>query len=250
MKRRGEKNLNRKISRITLLIPILVFSIFIGAAVTMQVTSTTYQSSNQNVNDEESCIQIPANYRIYEVLSPEGCYCLATGNTYADTEAPEVVVKSPPNNSLILVDTIIYIEATDNFPGEPGVASNVPFVPTILMYNWNETTNITIYEAAVDGAPPNDEPVKVELTLPNDDEGVTHFLYIYAVDSEGNWISLVFLFSTPGTGEESSVTWTTTTPPLTTTPPRRTDGFLLIPMILILIGTVNIITWRRRNKEY
>lgn len=237
--------MNRKISRITLLIPIIVISIFIGTAVTMQVTSTTYQSSNQNFHDEESCIQIPANYRIIETLATEACSCL--GVTYSDDTPPDVVVKSPPNNSLVLADIVIYIEATDNFPGMDG---SEPFVPTILMYNWNKTTsNITIYESAVDGAPPNDEPVKVELTLPNDDEGVTHFLYIYAVDSSGNWISLVFVFHTPGTGEESSVTWTTTTPPLTTTPPRRTDGFLLIPMILVLIGSVNIITWRRRNKK-
>ena len=220
--------------------------LLIGVAATMNITSPSFQSSNSNIDSEEMNNEIPADYRIYEILGTEACSCL--GNTYSDDLPPDVDVRSPPNNSLVLVDTIIYIEAWDNFPA--GMVGGINFVPEYIMYHWNNaTSNNTVYDAGIDGEPPDEDGiVRIEITLPNDDAGATHVLYFYAVDYENNWTSFVLIYSTAGVGEESSVTWTTTTT-TTTTVPRRTDGFLLIPMILILIGSVNIIAWKRRRKE-
>ncbi len=241
----GEKNLNRKISRITLLIPMITVLLLIGVAATMNITSPSFQSSSPNFKREELDNEIPAGYRIYEILGTEACDCL--GNTYSDELPPDYDVRSPPNNSLVLLDTIIDVEFIDNFPA--AMVGGVNFVPEYIYYHWNnDTSNTTAYNAGVDDAPEDDDPVKVEISLPNDDAGVTHILYFYAVDYEDNWTSFILIYSTAGVGEESSVTWTTTTT-TTTTIPRRTDGFLLIPMLIILIGSVNIITWKKRKKE-
>jgi hypothetical protein len=217
-------------------------------AITMKITTSTLQSTIDS-NDGETDTEFPVEYSIYENLGVKGCTCIAApGRVFEDTDPPEVIVKSPPNNSLVLVDSTILIEATDNFPAfEP--AGAVPFVPEYVYYHWNNaTTNTTGYSAARDGAPANDGPVALELTLPNDEANVTHKLYVYAVDYEKNCKSLVFTFSTPEVGGESSVTWTTTTT-TTTTVPRRTDGFLLIPLLVMLISSVNVIVWKRRKKE-
>ena len=236
--------MNQKILRVTLLIPMIIISVFIGITVTTDVTVPISHSHNQMCNNEDIGSQIPGNYRIIGALGPQACSCL--GVTYSDDVPPSVVVMSPPNNSLIFPNTTIYIECSDNFPAIDG---GVPFVPEYVYYHWNNaTSNTTAYDAGVDGAPPNDQPVKLEFVLPSDEAGVTHKLYIYAVDYEKNWTSVVVIYTTPSTGEESSVTWTTTTT-TTTTIQRRTDGFLLIPMIGILIGLVNIITWRRRKNQ-
>ena len=174
----------------------------------------------------------------------EGCNC--AGTEYSDDVPPEVDVRSPPNNSLILVDTIIYIEASDNFPA--GMVGGVSFVPEYIYYHWNNaTSNVTLYDASIDEEP-DDYGLKFEITLPNDDAGATHVLKIFAVDYESNWTPLVFVFKTAGVGEETSVTWTTTTT-TTTTIPRRSDGFLLVPMVIVLVGLVNVISWKRRRKE-
>jgi hypothetical protein len=245
MNKKRKKELNQKISRITILIPVIAIFIFIGVAFTMTLSSPTFLALNPNSVSEEMGQEIPGYYKIYELLgTTEGCNCL--GNVYSDTTPPEVLVTSPPNNSLILVDTTIYIEVSDNFPAMDG---GIPFVPEFVYYHWNNaTSNITIYNSAVDEAPADLEPVRIELTIPNDEAGATHVLYIFAVDPEGNWSAIKFVWSTPVEGEESSVTWTTTTT-TTTTEQRRTDGFLLLPMIAILIGSVNVITWRRRKKN-
>jgi hypothetical protein len=191
------------------LIPIFVITVVLGVTFTMKVTSTTFQSPISIYNSEKIDEQIPEDKGLYTILGTEACSCL--GNVYSDTTPPVVVVKSPPNNSIIYIDTIIYIEASDNFPAMTG---GVPFVPEYLFYHWNDaTSNITIYDAAIDGAPPNDEPVKVELTLPSDEVGVTHVLNIYAVDYEMNWLSVGFVYTTA----LGPTTTTTTIEPTTTT---------------------------------
>lgn len=215
---------------------------FLGSTVILKVSSSSFEVIADSIN-EESCLEVPIDYRIYEIFGVEACTCL--GNTYSDDEPPILEVRSPPNNSLILVDTIIMIECSDNFPNMEGGPS---FVPEYIYYRWNDASiNEIAYNANIDEEPAEEEPVKVELTLPTDEAGVTHTLYLSAVDYEGNWVSLTFFFSTPGEGEESSVTWTTTTT-TTTTEHRRSDGFLLLPTFLILIGFANLITWRRRKK--
>ena len=226
----------------------MVGLVFLGASVTLSLTTSTFQTI-ENSNQEEANAEFPVEYSIYETFGVKGCTCIAApGQVFEDTEPPEISVKSPPNNSLILVDSTIFIESTDNFPAfEP--AGAVPFVPEYVYYHWEDaTTNITGYDAARDGAPPNDGPVSIELTLPTDENNVTHILYVYAVDYEENWNAAVFVFSTPEAGGESSVDWTTTTT-TTTTVQRRTDGFLVIPMLITLISSVNIIVWKRRKKE-
>ena len=239
--------MNLKIRRISLLIPIIAISIFLGSAVLMKVNSSTLQSTIDS-NCEETSLDIPPDYSIYEILSTEGCYCIATGGTYSDETPPVIDIKSPPNNSKILVNTTIFIEITDDFPAMEGGPS---FVPEVVKYHWNDaTSNITVYDAYIDDPPAPEEPVRVELTLPSDEANATHVLYVYAVDYEGNWASITFVYTTPDLEEESSSwipTWTTTIP-TTTTEHRRTDGFLVMPIILILIGLVNVITWRRRRR--
>jgi hypothetical protein len=210
--------------------------VFLGSSVALSVNTSTFQSSYNR-----------ADFRVEET---QACDCFDPLTlqwvTYADTVPPTLILMSPPNNSLILVDTIIQIESKDNYPAMEG---GVPFVPEYIYYHWNDAAaNTTGYDAERDGAPPNDGPVALELTLPNDEANVTHKLYIYAVDYEDNWNSSVYIFFTPEAGEETSVTWTTTTT-TTTTLPRRTDGFLLIPLLLTLIGSVNVIVWKRRKKE-
>ena len=222
--------------------------IFIGAAVTFSVTTSTFQSTNDS-SEGETSTEFPAEYSIYETLGVKGCTCIAApGKVFEDITPPDVFLISPPDKSLILTNSTIFIEATDNFPAfEP--AGAVPFVREYLYYHWNDAvTNTTGYDAARDGAPPNDVPVELELTLPNDEANVTHKLYIYAVDYYDNWNSSVFVFFTPVVGEETSVIWTTTTT-TTTTEARRTDGFLLIPLLVTLISSVNIIVLKRRKKE-
>ena len=204
--------MNRKLTRITLLIPIFVITAVLGVAITRKVTSSTFQSPNSIYNSEKMDIQIPGDYLIYEILGTQACECL--GNTYSDDTPPMVVVKSPPNNSIISIDTIIYVEASDNYPAIDG---GVPFVPEFLYYHWNDTSNATIYNAGVDGAPPDGEPVKVELTLPSNGVGVTHVLYIYAVDYENNWLSVVFVYTTSATSTSTTTTTTTSEPTTTST---------------------------------
>jgi hypothetical protein len=211
------------------LILIVAGLVFLGVSVALSVNTSTFQSSYNRADFRVEAIQ---------------CNCL--GVEYSDDVAPTIAVISPPNNSLILVDSKILIESTDNYPAMEG---GVPFVPEYIYYHWNDAAaNTTGYSAARDGAPPNEGPVALELTLPNDEANVTHKLYIYAVDYEDNWNSLVFIFFTPEAGEETSVTWTTTTT-TTTTEQRRTDGFLLIPLLVTLILSVNVIVWKRRKKE-
>ncbi len=231
--------MNRKISRITLLIPIITISIFIGGAVIMKTTSSLFHSINDSNFDSEET-DVTSDYRVNEIEGIQACECL--GNVYADTIPPEINLRSPPNNSLVLVNITFYIEISDDFPAMGG---GVPFVPEYVLYNWNDaTSNTTAYNANTDEPPADDEPVKIELTLPNDEEGATHILRIYAVDYEANWASLIFVCTTPGEGEESNVTWTTTIP-TTTTERRRTDGFLLVPVIIALIGSVIMLSKKR-----
>ena len=162
MKRKGENNLKRKISRITLLIPTIAILIFIGGTVALNVT--TFQSSDLNSNNLEKGNQIPVDYRIIGILEVKGCPCgLAT---YSDDVPPEVNVMSPPNNTLVLVDTIIYIECLDNFPAEIAYGGGINFVPEYVYYYWNNaTSNVTAYDAGVHGEPPDDDGiVRIEIT--------------------------------------------------------------------------------------
>jgi hypothetical protein len=209
----------------------------------MNTTSSLFHSINDlNFDSEET--DVTSYYRVYEIQEIKSCDCL--GVTYSDTEPPVIDISSPPNNSLILVTTIIIIEIDDNFPAIEGGPS---FVPEFVLYHWNDaTSNTTAYNANTDEPPASDDPVRLEFTLPSNEANTTHVLYLYAVDYEGNWASITFVCTTPGEGEESNVSWTTTTT-TTTTERRRTDGFLVIPMILFLIGFVNIITWRKRKQE-
>ncbi|MHA2173560.1 MAG: hypothetical protein ACXABI_01910 [Candidatus Hodarchaeales archaeon] len=235
--------MKRKTGRILLLSLITLISIFLGSAVILNAFSSPPYSINYSIG-EETNLEVPANYILHEILGVEACECL--GNVYADDTPPVIEITSPPNNSLILINTTIYVEISDDFPAMEGGPS---FVPEFVYYSWNDaTSNETAYSALEDEPPAEDEPVRVELTLPNTDEGATHVLTVYAVDYEGNWTILKYVYTTPGTGEESSVTWTTTIR-TTTTEKRRTDGFLLIPMLFILFGLVNILTWRRRKQE-
>ena len=126
--------MNRKIHRFTLLIPIIAIFIFIGMAVTMKVNSSTIQSSNPNFNSEETSLDFPANYNIYEFLGTEACGCIGPSGwkEYSDEIPPDLVVKSPPNNSLVFPNVTIYVECDDNYPAIQG---GMPLVPAFIYYN-------------------------------------------------------------------------------------------------------------------
>ena len=128
--------MNHKIPRITLLLPIIAISFLIGISVLMRVNSSTFQLSNVNFISEESELQIPGDFRQYDILSITACTCL--GVTYADEIAPVILVISPPNNSLIYPNTTIYLECSDNFPAMTG---GIPFVPKLVYYGWNDATS-------------------------------------------------------------------------------------------------------------
>jgi len=109
------------------------------------------------------------------------------------------------------------------------------FLAEEVFYNWDGQTNSTLIQ-----------PIgPFNITIPND-EGI-HILHVYARDIENNWTYAKFSFtSTTNTDLVSTIKVTTTT---TTTTPRRSDGFIIVPIILGLICSVPIISWKRNSKR-
>lgn len=131
---------------------------------------------------------------------------------------PAITLTSPRNDTVILNDTIIDLNVEDELSGVNQV-----------LYHWdNDQSNTTLVS-----------PYEVVLPIDNG----PCILSVYAENSAGNWTSTIFNFT--ATDDPGS-----TTPSSTYTgPPRRASGFPVLPVILVLIGSVPIITWKRRKRE-
>ncbi|MFX0051616.1 MAG: hypothetical protein ACFFAJ_08795 [Candidatus Hodarchaeota archaeon] len=131
---------------------------------------------------------------------------------------PAIVLTSPRNNTVILNDTIINLNVEDELNGI-----------NQALYYWNEAQSNTTL----------DSPYDVVLPIDNG----SCILNVFAENGAGNWTSAVFNFT--ATTDPSEVTPSSTN----TGPPRRTQGFLALPVVLVLFSLVPIITWKRRKKE-
>lgn len=200
------------------------------------ITPPSFENNNaigSNVENDLTTNAIPQNYTRRGILAIEACECL--GVTYSDTDAPPIRLISPTNNSIMLGGTTIELHIKDNYP-----LGDKPFGPKQVLYHWDtEQSNTSLSH------PEAEDDFIYNVTLLND-EGA-HVLYVYAVDYEGNWASSIFVFTV--TSNPSSVTQP---PPETTfsTEPqvsRRSPGFLLPLVISALIGSVTLITWRKRK---
>jgi len=139
------------------------------------LTSTRLMSYTTNlltIQDEEA-LQIYDNYRKYGDEIDDNC----CGHT--DTSPPTVVLLFPPENSINLAGTNITIKIVDD---------NFMEKMNQILYSWDMNPNISVTVQELDS-----EGI-YNFILPTGDG--FHFLYLYAEDYSGNWLSKTFRFKT------------------------------------------------------
>jgi hypothetical protein len=218
--------LDRKLNRTILLISVLAITTFIGGIFAIQLVTPSFRTNQANISsldNIEANGAIPLNYTKRGVFNVGQDSCCG----HTDTDAPTIRLLSPPNDSTILDNTIINLHVRDN---------NLfyDYEPKKVSYHLDsDTTNTTL-----------EDPY--DLDLPTDNGSVV--LYVYAVDYSNNWASAIYHFRI--TTDPSEVTYGTE---ITFEPedPGNEDytypGFLLLPIMVALIGSVTVIRWKRRK---
>jgi len=132
----------------------------------------SYTTNLLTIQDEEA-LQIYDNYRKYGDEIDDNC----CGHT--DTSPPTVVLLFPPENSINLAGTNITIKIVDD---------NFMEKMNQILYSWDMNPNISVTVQELDS-----EGI-YNFILPTGDG--FHFLYLYAEDYSGNWLSKTFRFKT------------------------------------------------------
>lgn len=218
--------MDRKLNRTILLISVIAISTFIGGIFVTQLVAPSFlinKATIPNLDNTQVNEAIPQNYTKRGSLNVGQDSCCG----HVDYLPPTIRLLSPPNNVTILDDTTINLHVRDN---------NLfyDYEPKEVTYRWDTDTSNTTLEDPYD------------LDLSTDNGPVV--LYVYAVDFSGNWASAVFYFRV--TTDPSEVTYGTEVTFQTDTlgnDDYTYSGFLLLPIMVALIGSVTVITWKRRK---
>lgn len=184
--------MTRKLNHTILIITVITLATSIGGTFAFNIIAPPFQITfaiNSNLDNDEMNDAVPQDYSMLELMEiNDGCYCVATGQTYTDELAPFIALISPANNSVNPGGSTIVLDITDNYPqGDP------PFSAKEVRYHWNEQSNTTLPK------PKPEVYSTYKVVLPND-FGV-QVLYVYAVDNSGNWASAVFSFTAVASGD-------------------------------------------------
>ncbi|PWI47387.1 hypothetical protein CEE45_11840 [Candidatus Heimdallarchaeota archaeon B3_Heim] len=165
--------LNRMISRMVILFPVITASIFIVGAFAIKLSYSNFDMDVRDISrsDLESNSNEPENYILKGIVPNQDACC-----GHVDKTPPVVTLVSPANNSYIIPPggVNINLTITDDNPMEDFLAEQV-------LFHWSgEQSNKTL-SAPYDVLSPTDKG--------------SHVLYVYTLDAAGNWGSVVCYFT-------------------------------------------------------
>ena len=136
-------------------------------------------------------------------------------------EIPPIVRLSVGNSSTLLSGFIFFLTVEENNPADKAFK---------VFYNWDGEKNSSVTNPV--------EPIN--LTMPEIE--MAHELNTYAVDTQENWGIKKFVLITTSNSNMVNIIPISSTHLI-----RRTDGFLIFPIVIIIIGIAPLITWKRNH---
>lgn len=163
----------QKITRTSLLISIILFSIFLVGSIFLTNTTLLLKANHNDAKENMNNIHNSEVIILYEYRVEDAC-C-----DHTDSTPPLLTLISPEQYSINLGGTIISIKITDD---------NFMYEMLQILYSWdtassNSSLEVHDLESEID---------IYEFTLP--ETNGLHTLYLYAEDYSNNWVSGVFIF--------------------------------------------------------